>query len=218
MTAQTVYLGGAFTTVDGKARRRLVALAAADGSLLPWSSGASAVVRSLSWSAEELWVGGQFTTIGGEPRRGVAAVEIASGRATGWEATSNGNVDAVVTVGETVYVAGPFTAIGGRSRKHLAALDATDGSAARWDPAPDDVVRAIVAAPEGSHLVMVGDFTKVGGGRRDVAAFDLATGFVTDWRPTAPFSGLALAFGESGTLFVGGEGALAVFAWPPPVL
>jgi hypothetical protein len=215
---ETVYLGGAFTTVDGKARRRLAALRASDGTLLPWASGASAVVRSLSLAAEELWVGGQFTTIGGEPRRGVASVELSTGRATGWDAASNGNVEAVVHVGELVYVAGPFTSIGGRSRKHLAALDIAAGAASRWDPAPDDVVRAMALAPDGTQLVVGGDFERVGGGRRDVGAFDLGTGFVTDWRPVAPFSGLALAFGESGTLFVAGEGELLVFWWPPPVL
>ena len=214
---QTVYLGGAFTTVDGKARRRLAALLSADGSLLPWNVGASAVVRALAWTGDELWVGGQFTSIGGEPRRGVASVEIAAARTTGWDAGSNGNVEALAVVGETVYVAGPFTSIGGRSRKHLAALDAIDGSATRWDPVPDDVVRSLVVAPTGSHLVIAGDFERVGGGRRDAASFDLATGFVTDWRPVAPFSGLALAFGDEGSLFVAGEGALAVFRWPPVV-
>ena len=214
----TVYLGGAFTTVDGKARRRLAALGASDGSLLPWASGASAVVRSLSLDAETLWVGGQFTTIGGEPRRGVASIELATGRATGWDAAANGNVEAVVVVGEIVYVAGPFTAVGGRSRKHLAALDTADGAATRWDPAPDDVVRAIAVAPDGAQLVVGGEFERVGGGRRDVGAFELTTGLVTDWRPTAPFSGLVLAFGDGGVIFVGGEGQIDAFRWPPPIL
>ena len=51
-----------------------------------------------------------------------------------------------------------------------------------------------------------------------MGAFELGTGLVTDWRPVAPFPGLALAFSESGMLFVGGEGELAAFRWPPPVL
>ena len=212
---ETVFVGGAFTTIEGKARRRLGALRAADGSLLPWNTGASAVVRALAWTPEELWAGGQFTTIGGEPRRGIASIEVATGQTTGWDAGANGNVEALARIGELVYAAGPFTAIGGRSRKHLAALEAVDGSATRWDPAPDDVVRALVVPTDASQLLVAGDFEKVGGGRRDVASFDLATGFVTDWRPVAPFSGLALAFAESGALFVGGEGALVVFDWPP---
>lgn len=215
---ETVFVGGAFTTVEGKARRRIAALGAADGALLPWASGASAVVRAVYPSGDELWVAGQFTSIGGEPRRGVAAVEVPTGRATGWEATSSGNVETVVRFGDVVYVGGPFTAIGGRSRKHLAALDAADGSATRWDPAPDDIVRTIGVAPAGDALVVGGDFTRLGGGRRDLGALDLATGLVTDWRPIAPFNVLALAFGETQTLFAGGTGAIAVFRWPPPPL
>jgi hypothetical protein len=214
----TVYVGGAFTTVEGKARRRLAAVQASDGALLPWSSGASGVVRSLSLDAEELWVGGQFTTIGGEPRRGVASVELSTGRATGWDAVSNGNVETVVRAGELIYVGGQFTSIGGRSRKHLAALEAADGAATRWDPAPDDVVHAMALTPDGTQLIVGGDFQRVGGGRRDVGAFELTSGLVTDWRPVAPFPGLALAFGEVGVLVVAGEGEVAVFRWPPPVL
>ena len=215
---ETVYLGGAFTTVEGKARRRLAALRVSDGGLLPWASGANAIVRSLSLSGEELWVAGQFTSIGGETRRAIAAVELSTGKATGWEATSSGNVETVVRVGDVVYVGGPFTAIGGRSRKHLAALDAADGSATRWDPAPDDVVRTLAVAPAGDALLAGGDFERLGGGRRDVGAFDLATGLVTDWRPVAPFAALTLGFAETGTVFVGGDGHLAVFRWPPPPL
>jgi len=213
--AATVYVGGAFTTVDGKPRRRLAALQAGDGALLPWNIGASAVVRALSWNGDDLWVGGQFTSIGGEQRRGIAAVEIAGAQTSGWDAAANGNVESLAVIGETVYVAGPFTSIGGRSRKHLGALDAVDGTATRWDPAPDDVVRALLPAPDGTQLVVAGDFERIGGGRRDVASFELASGYVTDWRPVAPFSGLALAFGDAGTVFVAGEGAIAVFRWPP---
>jgi len=211
----TVYVGGAFTTVDGKPRRRLAALQAGDGALLPWNIGASAVVRALSWNGDDLWVGGQFTSIGDEQRRGIAAVEIAGAQTSGWDAAANGNVESLAVIGETVYVAGPFTSIGGRSRKHLGALDAVDGTATRWDPAPDDVVRALLPAPDGTQLVVAGDFERIGGGRRDVASFELASGYVTDWRPVAPFSGLALAFGDAGTVFVAGEGAIAVFRWPP---
>ena len=211
-------LGGAFTTVDGKARRRLAALRAADGSLLPWNVGCErGRPRARRWNGEELWVGGQFTSIGGEQRRGVASVEIATARRrrVGMPA-ANGNVESLAVIGETVYVAGPFTAIGGRSRKHLARTGCGDGAATRWDPAPDDVVRALAVAPDGAQLVVAGDFERVGGGttrRRVVRTREAA--IVTDWRPVAPFSGLALAFGEAGMVFVGGEGALAVFRWPP---
>ena len=199
--------------MDGKPRRRLAALQAGDGALLPWNIGASAVVRALSWNGDDLWVGGRS-------RRSAVSSAVASppsdrGRPdAGWDAAANGNVESLAVIGETVYVAGPFTSIGGRSRKHLGALDAVDGTATRWDPAPDDVVRALLPAPDetswSSRAISRGS-----GGRRDVASFELASGYVTDWRPVAPFSGLALAFGDAGMVFVAGEGAIAVFRWPP---
>jgi hypothetical protein len=102
--------------------------------------------------------------------------------------------------------------MGGSSRKSIAALDIGDGSALRWDVSPDDDVDVIAIAPDGTEMVVGGDFTKIAGGRRDLASFDLATGFLTGWRPVAPFTALALAFGQdAATLFVGGDSELVVF-------
>ena len=181
--------------------------------------GASAVVRSLVAGArEELWVGGP---VHDDRRRATPRRRRGRDRERtrdGWEATANGNVEAVVTVGEVVYVAGPFTAIGGRSRKHLAALDAADGSATRWDPAPDDVVRAIAVGADGDaarrgrrlHASEVAAATS--------AAFDLATGFVTDWRPVRRSRGSPSRSGRRARSSSEARAQLAVFRWPPPPL
>jgi hypothetical protein len=73
-------------------------------------------------------------------------------------------------------------------------------------------VNALAVSPDGTRMIAAGAFTKIGGGRRDLAEFDLVTGFLTDWRPSAPFDALSLAFGGDGsTVFVGGEGQLAVY-------
>ena len=155
---------------------------------------------------------GRFGTIGGETRRGVAALDPLTGKATGWDAGGNGNVFTLALAGDAIYVGGRFTSIGGSSRKSIAALDIGDGSALRWDVSPDDDVDVIGIVPDGTEMIVGGDFTKIAGGRRDLAAFDLSTGFLTDWRPIAPFTALALAFGQgAATLFVGGDSELLVF-------
>jgi hypothetical protein len=77
---------------------------------------------------------------------------------------------------------------------------------------PDDEVDALAISPDGSRLIAAGAFTKIAGGRRDLAEFDLRNGFLTDWRPTADFYAGALDFNADGSLlFVGGEGELAIF-------
>jgi hypothetical protein len=56
------------------------------------------------------------------------------------------------------------------------------------------------------------DFTKIAGGRRDLGEFDLASGFLSDWSPDAPFNGTALAYSQTGAfLYAGGEDRFAVY-------
>ena len=81
-----------------------------------------------------------------------------------------------------------------------------------WDPSPDDAVNGLTVSPNDAWLLVVGDFEKISGGRRDIGEFDVATGLLSAWRPSAPFSADALAFRpDSSTVYVGGEGALEIF-------
>ena len=67
-------------------------------------------------------------------------------------------------------------------------------------------------SPDARKLIVLGDFLKISGARRDIGEFDLTTGFLTPWNPYAPFSATAVAFSpDSSTLYVGGEGVLAVY-------
>ncbi len=208
---QTVFLGGAFTNVGGKARKRLAQLDAT-GSLTAWSTGANALVRQVVLSGDQLWAAGDFGSIGGESRKGIASLDLSTGLATGWDAGSDDNVHAVAVTDQAVYVGGDFTALGGRSRKYLAQLDPADGSAMTWDPSPDDAVNGLTLSPNGASLLVVGDFVKISGGRRDIGEFDVATGLLSAWRPYAPFSADALAFSpDSSTVYVGGENAVTVY-------
>jgi hypothetical protein len=53
---------------------------------------------------------------------------------------------------------------------------------------------------------------KLSGARRDIGEFDLSTGLLSPWNPSAPFFAHSLAFSpDSTTLYVGGEGELAVY-------
>jgi trimeric autotransporter adhesin len=207
----TVYLGGAFATLESKTRRRLGAVDA-NGALLPFNAGANGIVHAIVPAADVLYVAGEFGTVAGEAHRGVAVVDAVSGKSTGWDAGANDTVFALALAGDALYVAGDFDSIGGKSRNGLAALDAGSATATRWDPGPNDAVRALAITPDGSKLVVAGDFTKIAGGRRDLGEFDLATGFLTTWNPDAPFFGTALAYSpDGGALYFGGDGVFGVY-------
>ena len=206
-----VYVGGAFATLDAKARRRIGATDA-NGALLPFNPGANGVMRAIVPAADVVFAGGQFGSIGGEAHRGLASLDAVTGKATGWDAGADGNVLSLALVGDVLYAAGDFSTIGGKSRNGVAALDAGAGAATRWDVSPDDVVRSLAVSPDGSRLVAAGDFTRIAGGFRDLAEFDVGSGFLTDWDPDAPFAAYSIAYSGDGTvLYVGGDGAFVAF-------
>jgi len=73
-------------------------------------------------------------------------------------------------------------------------------------------VHALDVSPDSKSLVVVGDFLKLSGARRDIGEFDLSTGLLSPWNASAPFFAHSLAFSpDSTTLYVGGEGELAVY-------
>src|SRR5256885_999207 len=91
---QTIYIGGAFSNVAGKTRKRLAALDVQSGDLLSWNSGTNALVRQIVAAGDQLFVAGDFTSIGGASRRGVAALDTATGLAARWGTRISGNSSA----------------------------------------------------------------------------------------------------------------------------
>jgi trimeric autotransporter adhesin len=210
-TDGTVYAGGAFSTVQGKARKRLVALDPT-GALASWNAGANGLVTALVLVNDELYVGGNFTSIGGASRRGVAQLDTAGALATGWDAGLDGNVFALTAFNDVLYLAGTFENIGPRARNYLGSVFEETATPTAWDPDPDDTASALCLDPSGSLLYAGGDFTQVGRAERDAAEFDTAAGFLLGWRPSAAFSGRSCTTSLDGsTLYLGGEGAFSVY-------
>ena len=206
----SAYVGGAFTIVQGKARKRLAALDPS-GALTSWNSGANGLVNALVLDADQLYVAGNFTSIGGAARKGAAVLDTSNGLATGWDAGLDGNVDTLVLHGDTLYLGGEFENVGSKARNYLAAVNAETGVATNWDPDPDDTVNALCLDPGGSLLYAAGDFTQIGRALRDAAEFDTAAGFLLGWRPSAPYGRACTTSLDGTVLYVGGESAFDVY-------
>ena len=225
VSGSTVYAGGRFSSIGGRARNNIAALDASTGEATVWNPSAGGSVYRLAVSGSTVYAGGNFSSIGGVVRNNIAALDANTGRATTWNPNASAVVSTLALSGSTVFAGGYFTSIGGQPRNQIAALDAQTGSATAWDAnanlpsfclekcPPDFGVLAL--AVSGPTVYAGGYFTSIGGQpRNQIAALDARTGDATAWNPSAggpetyavSFARDVDAFALSGsTVYVGGQ-------------
>jgi len=204
----TVYVGGAFTMVNGASRANLAAVSATTGAtLLGFTGTADGRVNALAVSGSALFAAGDFNTIGGSSRRGIARLASATGLAdVAFDAGSDGPVSGLAVSAAGVFVGGSFGHIGGQGREHVAQLSATTGQATTWDPGADGDVEDV--ALFGTVLLVAGDFRQTGGAERlYLAALDTtrATDNALSWNPSLNRGADSLDVDAAGVVFVGGD-------------
>jgi hypothetical protein len=175
---QSVFVGGAFTTVNGATVNRLTKLNAADGQrVTAFSANASGLVRDLELRGGRLFVGGSFGTIKGQSRGRLAVVNETSGNVDPnlnlpFTGTHNGGTTNVFKfdvnpAGTRLIAIGNFTEVGGVARRQAAMLDVAAGgtaTVANWQTnrfadacaaAFDTYMRDVDISPDGSYFVIV---------------------------------------------------------------
>jgi hypothetical protein len=200
---RTVYAGGSFTSVDGRACGPLAALDRDSGRATGFGPMHPGYVEALLLRGRTLYVAGYLSTIGGAGRVNLAAVDLASGRATAWNPRANAEAMCLAAQGNTIFVGGYFFSLNDwLPRNGMAALDATTGRPTGWNPAAWGPRKFLL---DGSTLYVAGSFDSIGGkARTSLAALDAASGAVTDWDPqaTGEIETLALL---NGVLYFGGD-------------
>lgn len=198
-----VVVGGTFSQVRDQgqsvvlARSNLFAYDAATGRIAvgfaPQVDGAVLALEA-DPSGAAVFVGGGFATVDGTAMRGLAKVGLPDGRpVAGFSATTTAVVNDLAVRGSSLYVGGAFGRIRGVDRGGLAAVDVTtgavDGDLALAVTMPmgtgPAAVKELDVTPDGSKLVVVGNFTLVGGlARTQMAIVDLATApaSVSSWQ------------------------------------
>lgn len=154
-------------------------------------------------------IGGDFRKVNGVSQRGLAMLRLSDGSlVTSFNATTNGVVNKVLVRGNRLIVGGEFTTIAGASRARLAVLDATTGKVdssfnvpveGNRKPTvnPKTLVFEMDATSDGHYLVILGNFTQVGGANHNqVAVIDLSQNKVTPWASnrTSSTCGATVAF------------------------
>lgn len=172
IVGNTVYVGGAFTTVTDQqgatvaSRANLAAFDKTTGALLTaFRADTNGTVRALASDGTNLYVGGDFTTLGGIGRGRLAAVDPVTGALrTAWRADAASRISSLSVGGNRLYAAGTFGAVGGVTRNRVAAVDLATGAVdPLFDPDVDNTVSTIAALPDRSRVFIGGSYTSVGG-------------------------------------------------------
>jgi hypothetical protein len=173
----TVYVGGAFRTVNGVESRGLARLSVDTGARtqgfaakINWGD-----VRALAVNGRRLYAGGPFSAINGVNRAGLARLDGVTGAVdTGFDARLSAVSAARVRVedlalspdGRRLVAVGAISHAAGQPRTQLVVLDVagpraalanwtTDVFAVGCDPALDTYLRGVDFAPDGSYFVTV---------------------------------------------------------------
>lgn len=127
-----IYIGGSFTSVNGKGRTNFAALDAKTGQLVSGfapSVGGSGVY-AITTSGSNVYLGGLFTQANGTARKNLAAFTATNGALLDWAPKADMQVDGMVMdpLGTNVIVAGRFAAVNDVSTRGSAAVNKTTGA------------------------------------------------------------------------------------------
>jgi PKD repeat protein len=212
----TIVVGGNFTGVRAPGsgttltRRYLFAFTRGTGAIsttfVPTLNGE---VTSMvpTGDGRTVWIAGQFSTLNGQSTSRLAKIDVVTGqKVTSFSPPSfNGRVHDIQLRGNRLFVEGRFTSVGGQAHTLVAAVDPVTGAldpsvkATFSAPRSGGALQAYASdvTPDGSRMVVVGNFTQVNGqGRYQIAVLDLTTSpiSVADWSTQAYGNGCSSSF------------------------
>lgn len=212
-----VFVGGAFSAIDGHPRHYLAKVAGHSGAVDPiWNPAADNIVGQLVVHGGGIVIAaGGFEQMGGLPRNGLAKLSSTGSGLVDplWDPSPGFSIyDMVVSESGALYVGGPFNAIGGHTRRGLAKLS-IHGSGevdVAWNPAPASghILVGALALDTTGHLYVGGSFSNMGGQARSRLA-KLASDGTGDadpaWNPSSDGHVMGLIASDDGRIYVSGS-------------
>jgi hypothetical protein len=135
----TVYIGGAFSSVNGVPHACLGALDAANGATLPFSADANSNVSQLVVDGSTLFAGGAFSQIAGRPEGGLAALDATSGALEPGDLAFGGTPSVLLRTSGRLDVGGSIMSAVGLSAANVASILDSEPLAAPPTGAPLDL-------------------------------------------------------------------------------
>ena len=177
----TVIVGGTFTTISDTAVGSMnqpslfkfnSSTGVIDQAFLPQFDGRVEAV-DISADGQSVFIGGGFSTVNGVTRRNVVKLSMADGSVvTQFTANAGAVVQDMALATDALYLGGRLGTLNGTSVERFAAVDLTTGDLIPALTVPVSGTRSAVSAgfiqemdlsPDGRWIVVVGNFTAVGG-------------------------------------------------------
>lgn len=188
VSGSSLYVGGQFTAIGGRAQRAIAKLDAASGTIDPyWNPGVDdGSVRAIALGGlGAMYIGGTFTSLrgGAYPRARLAGLDPASGFPLSLSVpVDDGAIYALTVAGGNLYLGGSFSHVAGSPRNHLAAIALGSQAIASWDGAGGTSADVYALTADSSKLYVGGAFFNVGSlNHVGLARFTLATGALDSW-------------------------------------
>lgn len=131
---KTLYIGGAFTRVNGEKRLRFAALSVGSGALKSMSPAFDNQVRTILPTSATVYVGGAFRKVGSTVRSRLAALNAKNGKLRSWKPVVNGDVLASTLAPDqkSIVIGGSFSTIGRTKACGMSRLSRGTGAVLPW--------------------------------------------------------------------------------------
>jgi PKD repeat protein len=205
----TVYVAGSFQNAISPStdpvqtttpRSNLLAYNLTTGALVTSFSVAlngQAIVITKSPDESRLYVGGDFTTANGTTHRRLVAITPAGQVIEAFKPNLDARVAAIAATNTTVYAGGNLSNANGSARSRLAAFTASTGGLLTWAPTANASVKTMLLTPDGSKLLMGGQFQTINGTNvYGLVAVSPTDGAIVPWAA----SGLVRAYGPNSAI------------------
>lgn len=207
-----MYAVGTFATIQRYSttysRNNAFSFTASTGVVSAWNPNVNGVVNSIAFSSDcsTAYLGGKFTSVNGTVVKNLAAVSTATGTVNStFKHSASGQVEALLVSSSHLLVGGYFSGVNGSAKSYMLSVNPTTGlddgyvnlnisgnyvytdDGGNSSSANGTRVYNFELSPDASRLLVMGDFTSVGGQhRQQIFMLDLgaATATVDPWYST----------------------------------
>jgi hypothetical protein len=122
-----LYVGGAFTNIDGTARSHAAAFDLSNFTLTSWNPAPDDTVNAIALDGATTYLAGAFAHVGGQTRGKIAAID-SLGLATAWAPVVTNTIEDVQFVDGEVWICGEFGSVNDNAMPSIASIDPVTGT------------------------------------------------------------------------------------------